>query len=289
MSWASRSALASRGATGAEAIPEESGSAGHTPPTEIPERDTQWMSPIDGHIVDESPQPWLSTASSSQQLQASPAPQQTPQSAPAELIQGRKPLSKFSSKERWGTDELPTFHPTIQSLEHSGSGEGDFELDRSAPERAMKHPELASAGPSSSLDLVLEEEDREGSSEEEKLEGAKERVDADPISDPSGPESPPAEDPGREGWGESFKIEWISTTKLPFNRTRHLRNPWNHNREIKVSRDGTELEPSVGQQLLDQWETLARNPPDENPHESRGGGRFKGRPRDNNPRRNTRS
>lgn len=46
-----------------------------------------------------------------------------------------------------------------------------------------------------------------------------------------------------EGWGHSFRIEWIRHTPLPFSRTRHLRNPWNADREVKVSRDGTEVEP----------------------------------------------
>ena len=57
-------------------------------------------------------------------------------------------------------------------------------------------------------------------------------------------------------WGETFKIEWLCTERVQFRRTRHLRNPWNHGREIKVSRDGTELEPGVGQQLVDAWSTL---------------------------------
>lgn len=57
-------------------------------------------------------------------------------------------------------------------------------------------------------------------------------------------------------WGEPFKLEWIKTERLPFFRTRHLRNPWNHDREIKVSRDGTELEPSVGQALLEEWDRV---------------------------------
>ncbi|KAI9450446.1 YT521-B-like domain-containing protein [Lactarius psammicola] len=55
-------------------------------------------------------------------------------------------------------------------------------------------------------------------------------------------------------WDRPFRIEWIRTDALPFFRTRHLRNPWNHGREVKVSRDGTELEPTVGQQLLDEWD-----------------------------------
>jgi len=58
-------------------------------------------------------------------------------------------------------------------------------------------------------------------------------------------------------WGECFKIEWVERTKLPFHRTRHLRNTWNKGREIKISRDGTELEPSVGRRLLDEWKKLA--------------------------------
>ena len=55
-------------------------------------------------------------------------------------------------------------------------------------------------------------------------------------------------------WDLPFRIEWVRTDSLSFLRTRHLRNPWNHDREVKVSRDGTELEPTVGQQLLDEWD-----------------------------------
>ncbi|KAI9568487.1 YT521-B-like domain-containing protein [Boletus coccyginus] len=68
---------------------------------------------------------------------------------------------------------------------------------------------------------------------------------------------------GREqeaGWGKTFKIEWLCTKRVQFHRTRHLRNPWNHGREIKVSRDGTELEPGVGQQLVEAWSTLVSEP-----------------------------
>jgi len=51
-------------------------------------------------------------------------------------------------------------------------------------------------------------------------------------------------------WGKPFKVEWVSTTRVPFFRTRGLRNPWNANREVKIARDGTELEPGVGRRLL---------------------------------------
>lgn len=51
-------------------------------------------------------------------------------------------------------------------------------------------------------------------------------------------------------WGKPFQLEWLGTTRLPFYRCRGLRNPWNSNREVKIARDGTELEPSVGRRLI---------------------------------------
>ncbi|XP_014561578.1 hypothetical protein COCVIDRAFT_33566 [Bipolaris victoriae FI3] len=59
-----------------------------------------------------------------------------------------------------------------------------------------------------------------------------------------------------QGWGKPFKIEWISTNRLPFYRARGLRNPWNANREVKIARDGTELEPSVGERLVQMFHRL---------------------------------
>jgi hypothetical protein len=51
-------------------------------------------------------------------------------------------------------------------------------------------------------------------------------------------------------WGKPFNLEWLSSNRLPFHRTRGLRNPWNSNREVKIARDGTEVEPSVGRSLI---------------------------------------
>ncbi|KAK0730574.1 YT521-B-like domain-containing protein [Lasiosphaeris hirsuta] len=53
-----------------------------------------------------------------------------------------------------------------------------------------------------------------------------------------------------KAWGKPFRVEWLSTARLPFYRTRGMRNPWNSNREVKIARDGTELEPSVGRRLI---------------------------------------
>ncbi|ETN38782.1 uncharacterized protein HMPREF1541_06820 [Cyphellophora europaea CBS 101466] len=63
----------------------------------------------------------------------------------------------------------------------------------------------------------------------------------------------PSASPGSatpQSFGKPFKITWVSTDKLPFYRTRGLRNPWNANREVKIARDGTEIEPSVGRRLV---------------------------------------
>jgi hypothetical protein len=61
--------------------------------------------------------------------------------------------------------------------------------------------------------------------------------------------------------GRPFKIEWISTARLPFYRTRGLRNPWNANREVKIARDGTELEPSIGKRLVQMFHRPAHVAP----------------------------
>ncbi|CAZ86201.1 unnamed protein product [Tuber melanosporum] len=53
-----------------------------------------------------------------------------------------------------------------------------------------------------------------------------------------------------KAWGKPFRVEWVSTTRVPFYRTRGLRNSWNANREVKIARDGTELEENVGRRLI---------------------------------------
>lgn len=62
--------------------------------------------------------------------------------------------------------------------------------------------------------------------------------------------------PPSKAWGKPFQVEWISTTRLPFYCTRGLRNPWNSNREVKIARDGTELETSIGRRLLGLFHRL---------------------------------
>lgn len=58
-----------------------------------------------------------------------------------------------------------------------------------------------------------------------------------------------------QSFGKPFRIQWLSTERVPFHRTRGLRNAWNANREVKIARDGTEIEPTIGRQVLELFHT----------------------------------
>ncbi len=47
-----------------------------------------------------------------------------------------------------------------------------------------------------------------------------------------------------------FRVEWRKVGPISFNKTKTITNKWNHNREIKISRDGTELDTIAGHQLV---------------------------------------
>ena len=72
-----------------------------------------------------------------------------------------------------------------------------------------------------------------------------------PASDgAASPLAAAASSPQPQTFGTPFRVEWLATQRLPFHRTRGLRNPWNANREVKIARDGTELETGVGRRLV---------------------------------------
>ena len=81
--------------------------------------------------------------------------------------------------------------------------------------------------------------------EQDEVDGA-----SDAVSEDSETRSTHDGEGAQKAWGKPFKLEWLSTTRLPFYKTRGLRNPWNSNREVKIARDGTELEPTVGRKLI---------------------------------------
>ncbi|KAK4488153.1 hypothetical protein RD792_003895 [Penstemon davidsonii] len=54
---------------------------------------------------------------------------------------------------------------------------------------------------------------------------------------------------GTAQYGRNFALKWLKLCELSFNQTRHLRNPFNENLPVKISRDCQEVEPSIGEQL----------------------------------------
>lgn len=61
---------------------------------------------------------------------------------------------------------------------------------------------------------------------------------------------------GSTSLGGVFKVEWIRRENLPFQYAHHLLNPWNDNKKVQISRDGQELEPQIGEQLLLLWDRV---------------------------------
>ncbi|KAM0791740.1 hypothetical protein ACM66B_004008 [Microbotryomycetes sp. NB124-2] len=64
--------------------------------------------------------------------------------------------------------------------------------------------------------------------------------------------SPTSQNSSLDG-GTPFRVQWLAISNVPFVATKHILNAFNANREIKISRDGTEIEPEAGQQLLRQF------------------------------------
>jgi hypothetical protein len=56
-------------------------------------------------------------------------------------------------------------------------------------------------------------------------------------------------------WTIPFKVEWLSPSgkTVSFYKVRNLRNPYNKNRYLKIARDGTEIEPSVGKKVIEMF------------------------------------
>ena len=170
-----------------------------------------------------------------------------PATAPAEMSEHHRRITLQP-----GSVQSETFDPTVLRR-------GGFPLDPSAPARHARR--LQPQGPSSSLPagkddrvpVIVHPETRQRSAPAITIDGSSNprTPGGDDNADPDGERR--ASDTETQ-WGTPFRVQWIRVGRLPFHRTRNLRNPWNHDREVKVSRDGTELEPSVGQALLDEWD-----------------------------------
>ena len=54
--------------------------------------------------------------------------------------------------------------------------------------------------------------------------------------------------------GSSFDVAWRRLYDLPFTETEHLHNPLNEDKPVKISRDGQELPPDLGEALVQLFE-----------------------------------
>ncbi|KAF5008226.1 hypothetical protein FDECE_5501 [Fusarium decemcellulare] len=125
------------------------------------------------------------------------------------------------------------FAPTAQAT-------SDLDLPKAIPTEATEHAPKGRIIDDSARGTIFWEAEREESEVMSEAES----------DDASSGKSNSGEEGGTKTWGKPFKLEWLSTSRLPFYRTRGLRNPWNSNREVKIARDGTELEPAVGRRLI---------------------------------------
>jgi hypothetical protein len=132
--------------------------------------------------------------------------------------------------------------------------------------RALEEPDTVKPKQEPSFfDIPVPQSSREGEARKQEALGGSSRAQdigtdgvlrKDTILTPNEKADRQAERPEEfapEEWGLSFKIEWIRVGILPFHRIRALRNPWNADREVKVSRDGTEVEPGKRSAPSSPW------------------------------------
>lgn len=65
---------------------------------------------------------------------------------------------------------------------------------------------------------------------------------------------------GKDHWGNVFQVKWIKIHDLPFRSLTHLRNAYNDNLPIKRSRDGQELPPHIGKDMVVMMDTEVKAP-----------------------------
>lgn len=59
--------------------------------------------------------------------------------------------------------------------------------------------------------------------------------------------------------GGCFKVQWVTSIPLSFNRVVNLTNSYNDNEPLRKSRDGTEIDPKVGRELCLMFEVPFRD------------------------------
>lgn len=212
-----------------------------------PRFDTHYILLLDEHQrTEESSQPLSSLEQEAQTIHST--------SGPSPIARAASARGQVDHPHRTLTQN--TLDPGL-SLNVSHTARGSIELDSMAPKRALRESPKGERAARDEERLQIPVGDqpwRRESSEPPQttlLHSVADETKQD-VAQPSSSE--------QDLWGQPFPVSWIRTERLPFFRTRHFRNPWNNGREVKVSRDGTELEPSVGQLLLEEWDHRPPSP-----------------------------
>ncbi|KAG9096351.1 hypothetical protein FS749_008663 [Ceratobasidium sp. UAMH 11750] len=253
------------------AAPSEESSTTATQPGEAQHLQAQPIFSPSEHKFAASPAPI--TPSEALKLQAaagtpaSPSSLQPPRtdglvSAPPELGEAHRQLTN-PARDANEAESFDRIRPSRAAVVIAKSSE-PFELDMTAPYRAAREMLGPSKQQESHVDGdgIVHKDTALTTDELERARNLSGDQPPRPIRESlasveaSLSVAPAAGEEKTEGWGKPFKIKWIRTEKLPFHRTRHLRNPWNNDREVKVSRDGTEVEPSIGQKLIEEWDRV---------------------------------
>lgn len=212
-----------------------------------------------GSIAQSSTWPYTSTRSSASETDAGDRPKlastlsadgptSSMTSEPDEYGVRRKDMETESAQTKSSQSDQPSLAPSDSASWSSA----DPRMAEQIALRAVIH------------NLRLDEMESRGKAEllENQLRSASDDTDAtatargSEIGGQEGDERTPPRQSSSDSWGKPFRVEWIRTDPLPFQRVKKLRNPWRDNRQVKVSRDGTELEPGVGRQLLEEWNRL---------------------------------
>ncbi|KAG1775194.1 YT521-B-like domain-containing protein [Suillus placidus] len=248
VSWASH---ADPSATNMSSSRREPGS-----PSPLVTTNQSFFTPSENRLVEESPMPF--TPHSGGSLSSKPSPME-PQRSSAPAALGPHPRGEFWAEppsKKFSLRESGKARSTAGLLSKDFvSATPDIVLDKDAPVRAVRN-KASTDGTKSVVSALQAVEEENNSTSSDGGNGGEEQ----PKDDVMPSMTKNAGNDEQQAWGQPFKVEWLCTDRLPFYTTRHLRNPWNQDREIKVSRDGTEVEPGVGQQLLEQWRTLATAP-----------------------------
>lgn len=141
------------------------------------------------------------------------------------------------------------FAPTSQAMT-------DVELPKAIPTEASEHVPKGRIIDDSARGTIFWELEREDDTSGDTASVSEDDTATASARDPAAED----EEDRPQTWGKPLKLEWLSTNRLPFYRTRGLRNPWNSNREVKVARDGTELETSVGRKLIGLFNRVQMTP-----------------------------